>query len=263
MSYKYLPLVKIVSLLLMLTAIGVDYQSYSKLFFAISLEKSLTPPQAEYYSQYAFCLYFAVIIYEYLLSIYITLKANHPLRNVAYQFAKHTAKVVGASGAVAVGYSHAPVEPNSISNFIHTKTPFGRGYDYEIGSLNLKVKGDYISGALGREDMLSAVEKHASDSHILDANKLDNIITDPEYNSKIRSNTTISEKVFLGIPLVDLFTNTEKSIPTTQDNFSETTNNSEDESPAFDIKKRPVIRKYKSEPLPQKNKPFKVRRNTR
>ena len=69
------------------------------------------------------------------------------------------------TGALAVGYSHASVEPNSVSNFVHTKTPFGRGYDYEIGSLNLKTKGDIISGALRREDMLSTVEKYASDSH--------------------------------------------------------------------------------------------------
>jgi hypothetical protein len=51
MSYKYLPLVKIVSLLLLLTAIGMDYQAYSRLLFDISLEESLIPAHKEYYSQ--------------------------------------------------------------------------------------------------------------------------------------------------------------------------------------------------------------------
>jgi len=93
----------------MLTAIVVDYQNYSRLFFAISLEESLILAQTEYYSQYVFCLYFTIIVYEYVLSIYITLKANHPVKNFAYQFAKHTAKAIGASGTIAVSYSHAPV----------------------------------------------------------------------------------------------------------------------------------------------------------
>jgi hypothetical protein len=71
-----LPLVKIVSLLLLLTAIGLDYQSYLRLYFVIPLEESLARVHIEYYSQYAFCLYLSVIIYEYVLSIYIILKAN-------------------------------------------------------------------------------------------------------------------------------------------------------------------------------------------
>jgi hypothetical protein len=119
-------LVKIVSLLLLLTAIGLDYQSYSRFYFAIPLEELLARVHIEYYSQYAFCLYLSVIIYEYVLSIYITLKANHPITNFVYQIVKHMAKAAGASGALAVGYSHVPIEPNLVSNFVHTKTPFGR-----------------------------------------------------------------------------------------------------------------------------------------
>jgi len=51
MSYKYLPLVKIVILLLLLTAIGMDYQEYSRLLFNISLEENFIPAHKEYYSQ--------------------------------------------------------------------------------------------------------------------------------------------------------------------------------------------------------------------
>jgi len=51
MSYKYLPLVKLVNLLLLLTAIGMDYQAYSRLLLDISLEESLIPAHKEYYSQ--------------------------------------------------------------------------------------------------------------------------------------------------------------------------------------------------------------------
>lgn len=111
--------------------------------------------------------------------------------------------------------------------------------------------------------MISAVEKHASDSYIIDRKKLNEIIVDPDYNSKIRANTTIGEKVFLGIPLVD-FSNTEGSaIPNSQEEFSDTPVDSTDESNTSDSKKS-FIRKHKSEPLPRRrNKPVITRRNTR
>lgn len=189
------------------------------------------------------------------------------MRYIAYQIVKHTAKAVGASGALAVGFSYAPVEPNFVSNFVRTKTPFRCGYDYEIGSLNIRAKGDLISGALGNEDMVSAVAKHAPDLHIVDINKLNEIITDPEYKSKIRANITISEKVLLGIPLIDLpinFTNNEGSaIPNSQEGFSETSDDSTDESTTPTIKKSPIKRRH-SESLPRRSKkPVIARRNTR
>lgn len=77
-----------------------------------------------------------------------------------------------------------------------------------------KIKGCLVSGALGNKHMMSAVKTHAPDSNIMDINKLNDIINDPEFKSKIRVNTTISEKGFLGIPLSDiplLLTNLEGS----------------------------------------------------
>ena len=47
-------------------------------------------------------------------------------------------------------------------------------------------------------------QKHASDSSIIDINKLNNIVNDPEFKFKIRANTTIGEKAFLGIPLIGI-----------------------------------------------------------
>lgn len=103
MSCKYLPLVKIVSLLLLLTAISVDYEAYTRFSLYLTQESIIPSHTVEYYySKYAFCLYLSIIVYEYMLCIYITLNANHPVRNAAYQIAKHTAKAVGASSALAV-----------------------------------------------------------------------------------------------------------------------------------------------------------------
>lgn len=145
-----------------------------------------------------------ITIYEFVLSVYVTLKANFPVRNVVFQIGKHAATAVGVSGAIAFGFSHLPVESNVVSNFVHTQTPFGRGYDYDIGSLGLKTKGDLVSGALGNKDMMIAVQKYAPDSRIIGIEKLNNIINDPEFKSIIRTKTSIAVKVFLGIPLLDI-----------------------------------------------------------
>ena len=203
-SFKYLPIIKFVTFLLILITLKMDYQTYSVLSSTILEEESSILDPTKFYSQYSFCFYFIIIVYEYVLSIYVTLKANNPVRNVVFQITKHTVKALGASSAIAVGCSYAPVEPNVISNFVHTQTLFGRGYDYEIGNLSLKSKGDLVSCALGNEDMISAAKKHAPDSSIIDTIKLNNIINDPELKSKIRAHTTITEKVILGIPLVEI-----------------------------------------------------------
>ena len=250
----------------------MDYQTYSAVLSSTILEEeSLILAPTEFYSQYSFCFYFIIIVYEYVLSIYVTLKANSSVRNVVFQIGKHTVRALGASSAIAVGYSYAPVEPNVVSNFVHTRSPFGRGYDYEIGSLSLKSKGDLVSGALGNKDRISAAQKHAPDSSILDINKLNNIINDSEFQSKIRGNTTIVEKAFIGIPLIEIFSDSSNVVGSdvsgsnSLEGFSETNDddNSTDESITPVIKESP-IKRHHSEPLPRRsNRPAIQRRKTR
>lgn len=267
-SFKYLPIVKFVTFLFILTTVNMDYQTYSVLYSCIFEEKSLNLTPTKSYSQYSFFFYFVIIIYEFVLSVYVTLKANRPVENFFFQIGKHTVKAITTSSAIIVSYSYAPVEPNVVSNFVHTKTPFGRGYDYEVGSFGLKTKGDLVSVALGNKDMISAAQKHAPDSNIIDINKLNNIINDPEFKSKIRLNTTSFEKVFLGIPLID-----SSLFPTNPGNFDVSDFNSLEDSDKNDgdteesntsVIKKSVIKKYSSEPLFRKsNKPVIQRRNTR
>jgi len=182
----------------------MDYQTYSVFLSSVLAEKSSIPAPTKFYSQYIFCFYFVIIIYEFVLSVYVTLKADSHVENVVFQIGTHAVKAINISSAIAVGCSYAPGEPNVVSNFVHTKTPFGRGYDYEIGNFDLKTKGDLISSILGNPDMISAVQKHAPDSNIIDINKFNNMINDPEFKSKIRRNTSFPEKAFLNILLVDI-----------------------------------------------------------
>lgn len=250
----------------------MDYQTYSVFFSSPILEeRTLVVTSTNSYSQYSFSFYLIIIIYEYVLSMYVISKANSPIRNTIFQYGKQTIKILSTSSVAAVGYSHAPLEPNTVSNFVHTKTPFGRGYDYEIGSFNLKVKGDAVSCALGNKDMINAVQKHAPDSGIIDVNKLNNIVNDPEFKSKISVNTSFAEKTFIGIPLIDLSSYTisnpvdsDISDSNSLENLSETNDddNNTDEN-TTPVTKKPSLRKHYSEPLPQKsNSPAIQRRNT-
>lgn len=91
-SFKYLPMVKFVTFLFMLITLKIDYQTYLVFFYSIVEKESLIIASPKFYSQYTFGFYFVIIIYEFVLSVYITLKANSPLRNVVSQTEKHTVK---------------------------------------------------------------------------------------------------------------------------------------------------------------------------
>lgn len=108
----------------------IDFQTYSLFSSSILEEGCVTlATKPNFYSQYSFGFYFIMIIYEFVLSIFIILKANSPIRDVAFQVGKTVLRAVGSASAAAVTYSHLPVEPNAVSNYVHTKTPFGRGCD--------------------------------------------------------------------------------------------------------------------------------------
>lgn len=46
---------------------------------------------------------------------------------------------------------YGPVESTLLTQFVYTKTALGRGFDYEIGSILSKLKGDLIAGSVSRE----------------------------------------------------------------------------------------------------------------
>jgi hypothetical protein len=85
----------------------MDYQTYSVLSSTIIDEESLNLTSTKFYSRYSFSFYFIIIVYEYVLSIYVILNANHPILKKGIQLAKQTLKVVGGATAAAVGYRYA------------------------------------------------------------------------------------------------------------------------------------------------------------
>lgn len=87
-----------------------------------------------------------------------------------------------------------------VSNLVHTKTPFGRGWDTEIGCATLKLQADQVTGALGREDMSLAVDKY-TDNKIITLEDLQKIISDPDFKEKLEAKLTVPQKSLVGVPL--------------------------------------------------------------
>lgn len=212
--YYLLPVIQIVSLMAMLyysKVLNVDYAMVyqSTLDLELSnIDRSLLDAYKKHSNFFWIScgFYFGSVSITFVIALYVIYKANSPIDNRLLQVAKHGAKVAGAIAVGSVGYSHAPIEPNAISNFVHTKTLLGRGYDYEIGSLTGKLKGDVISNGLGRKTMLEAVDKYAPDSKILDSIALNNIVADGDYSKKLREQLNFAESRVIGLLLVDLNT---------------------------------------------------------
>jgi hypothetical protein len=103
-----------------------DFKSYLQ-YFAVYQEQSTLPNDTHSFSSYAFSLYLFLVSYEFTLSLYIIQKANHPIINKYFQGFKQIVKVLGSTSAATAAYSYAPVEPSAVTNYLHTKTPLGRG----------------------------------------------------------------------------------------------------------------------------------------
>ena len=210
--YYLLPTVQIVALMAMLYCskiLNIDYVTVyqSTLDSDLSnIDKSLLSTYQKHLNFFFVSsgLYFISVLLTFIVALYVIYKANSPIHDRLFQVAKHGVRAIGAVSVGSVGYSYAPVEPNVISNFVHTKTPLGRGYDYEIGSLTGKLKGDVISSGLGRKTMLEAVNKYVPDSKILDSVALNSIVADGNYSGKLREQLNFAESRVIGLPLVDL-----------------------------------------------------------
>nr|YP_010133790.1 hypothetical protein KYU99_mgp06 [Nitzschia supralitorea]QWM93280.1 hypothetical protein [Nitzschia supralitorea] len=228
--YYLLPLIQIVSLISIMYFLTSSSAQYSIVFLS-ALESEeifndavfLTDDQKFYhdYLKLFVCVYLASVLAHLLIAFYVIYNANHPIRDKFIQGTKHLAKATAAVSTVAVGYSYAPLEPTELSNFVHTKTPLGRGWDYEPGSMLTKVQGDIVSSKLGKDIMLEAVNIHAEDSKIINAHTLKKITNDPTFSSKLRNACSFSEARVIGLPLIDITSTLVKKSPSLSENLSE------------------------------------------
>ena len=142
----------------------------------------------------------SLVLLRFGIDVYVIYAENSTIKYRFIQLVKHGVKAVGVTTVGSVIYSYLPTEATTISNFVHTKTPFGRGYDYEISSLTSKIKGDIIATGLGKETMLEAVNKHAPNSKILNSETLEAIMNDKNYSTKLKKNLNFLESLFVKLP---------------------------------------------------------------
>lgn len=128
---------------------------------------------------------------------------NSPLQDKVFKVLARSVKFTGLTGVGVAAYCRVPGDADYITQFYHTKTLLGRGFDYVNANLIVKIKGDVIAGNLGKETMLEAVAKYAPDSKIVDADTLEKIKADKVYSEKLRKNMSFSEMNITGVKLVD------------------------------------------------------------
>ena len=78
-SFKYLPIIKLITIFFIFMILILDYSAYSTFFSVTIQNESVACISPKFYSQYLFCFYFGIILYEFFLSSYVTLKANSPV----------------------------------------------------------------------------------------------------------------------------------------------------------------------------------------
>jgi hypothetical protein len=187
---------------------------------AIEYEKPLTNPMFstgniklyQSYIHFLVCVFFVSILADLLISFYIIYYANHPIKN---KLLKGTTSLIKEATALSIGvagYSFTPFEATELTNFFHTKTPFGRGFDYgPYDELN-KLKGYILLNKLGKDNLLEALNMHAENLKILDEPTLIKILNDPTYSDILRSKCSFSEARALGLPFVDIKQLIEKNL---------------------------------------------------
>ena len=196
-SFKYLPLIKCITMFLMAVFIQTDAQSHLSVLSSINRGDLVIEGNLTFYFKYPLCLFLIAIVYEYLISIYIIVfHVDRPVKNVFFQVVKKTTLLVIAIVTNTFIYSCLPfTESSDVTNFVHTETPFGRGFDYAQENFRLKIKGEFVSSALGSVDMLRAIDKHSPGNRVINSATLFDIIQDPEFKPKIEA--SISENQFI------------------------------------------------------------------
>ena len=167
-------------------------------------------------------IFFPATLLQILISIYIIHHANNNnskeasmywnLFKMAGMYVKKvvlptTAALVG--GRLAADIPHVPA--NEYSNFVHTQTPFGKGYDVEIGSALLKAQADLLQSKVGFDQMLRKVNQYAAETYaafggragpIITPQVLRDMLVDPEIREVVDRTATYIERQAFGISLV-------------------------------------------------------------
>jgi hypothetical protein len=144
-------------------------------------------------------MYLSLIFYYILTSVHVVLRVNCPVRHkIFWLIGKFIIAGIFAFGCMQI-LSYSCLEPSYISNYIHTKTVLGRGWDYKVGSGLLFLKGFIIVGSIGKNNMLEVIKKYSPESQIIGEETLTKIKLDSEVHKKLLETCSSEELLYLGI----------------------------------------------------------------
>lgn len=219
-----LPLLKVGCWVALFFSANQDYQVFQQHLESLLLTGGESHPYKSNSWTFVICIvYLSLVAFEFIISILVIKKANHPVKNFSFQTAISAAKAVSVVVGASYFAAYTFPEPSAISNFVHTKIPGGRGYDFEVGNTAAKVKGCLVLHALGRDKMLEAIAEHGPSSKIITGEHIQKIIANPEYSNIIHKNTSFVEKTALGISIL----NPTDFIKLTKTAFSNAMNNTD------------------------------------
>ena len=201
--YFFLPIVKLLTWCSLFISTAQDFNLFREYISYKSCEGSELVVTSNSWTLHILYFYLCIIGFELIMSVTVILYANHPIRNTAFQVVKHALKA--GVGGISCGYvvAYSPLEPNPVSNFVHTKLPGGRGYDFEQGDIISKLKGHTLASHLGKEKMAEAVAEHGPSSKILKREHITWVVTDPKYRDIICKDAGIAERAFMGVPILN------------------------------------------------------------
>lgn len=148
-------------------------------------------------------IFFPALLSEVLISLYVIKYANHWIINTMVMVTKKAVIPMGAGVTGLVLVAEAPTAPNMVSNFVHTQTPFGRGFDCERGDFLLKLKVGTLQSKVGLETITSKIAEHCdkleTPQRMVTPAVYESLLKDPEIKDVIDNKCTFLERQTLGI----------------------------------------------------------------
>lgn len=152
-----------------------------------------------------FCItFFSYLIIDWLIAMYVIQKANSPIQQgwkVAMAITKTGRNIaMGGSAVIAAGtiVSTAP-EATPASNFINTKTPFGRGWDVEPGEGKEKLHASNLQSYLGHKQFIKLIQEEnqkEENTRIVTRNTITKILAREDVKKQIMEANLSPEELY-------------------------------------------------------------------
>jgi len=166
-------------------------------------------------------LYLCCIIIHLAISLYVIEYANTPIDPYWRPFMRF-AKTLGSAGAATVGVTiaaEAPVAPNKFSQFVHTKTFLGRGWDAELGDFHGKIAATKLQNLVGQDKFSKLVEKFSGNG-IISRETLETMLNDPDTKEIVNKKANFSERQMLGLPILTIGFDGKASVTSNETNVN-------------------------------------------